>query len=314
MNNDVRKLTDGAMMCAIVGVVLLINRQLGGLFQDMFLFLFPIPMVFYSAKYGWKDSIIVLIAMCLLGFMLGGVVTLFYIGSESLIGLVYGNGIYTRQNTHKVVLITMAMGALVNVLSTVVFASFFGYDIAAETAEIEQVMNQVYQQAGAQVPATVNMGQYIRTIFVVTAIMTGVMQGFVTHVLSRLLLKRMRFNIEPATPVSEYFPPKWTGYLGFAGFCAYYYSMLRPLENEIAQNTLQGLGMCGFLYLLVYGYIALIVVMRIRYPKMRGLGMLLGLLAIFIMPVGMVIFGFLYITTDFHSRLLGGVTNAEKDK
>ena len=72
--------------------------------------------------------------------------------------------------------------------------------------------------------------------------------------------------------------------------------------------------MCGFLYLLVYGYIALIVVMRIRYPKMRGLGMLLGLLAIFIMPVGMVIFGFLYITTDFHSRLLGGVTNAEKDK
>ena len=56
MNNNVRKLTDGAMMCAIVGVVLLINRQLGGLFQDMFLFLFPIPMVFYSAKYGWKEQ------------------------------------------------------------------------------------------------------------------------------------------------------------------------------------------------------------------------------------------------------------------
>ena len=54
MNNDVRRLTDGAMMCAIVGAVLLINRQLGGLFQDMFLFLFPIPMVFYSAKYGMR--------------------------------------------------------------------------------------------------------------------------------------------------------------------------------------------------------------------------------------------------------------------
>ncbi|MBO7703558.1 MAG: DUF2232 domain-containing protein [Solobacterium sp.] len=97
MNNNVRKLTDGAMMCAIVGVVLLINRQLGGLFQDMFLFLFPIPMVFYSAKYGWKDSIVVFIAMCLLGFILGGVVTLFYVGSESLIGLVYGGGIYAKR-------------------------------------------------------------------------------------------------------------------------------------------------------------------------------------------------------------------------
>ncbi len=123
MNNNVRKLTDGAMMCAIVGVVLLINRQFGGLFEDMFLFLFPIPMVFYSAKYGWKDSIIVLIAMCLIAFMLGSFVTLFYVGSESLIGLVYGNGIYTHQNSHRLVLITMFMGAVVNVLSTVVFAS-----------------------------------------------------------------------------------------------------------------------------------------------------------------------------------------------
>ncbi|MBP3867851.1 MAG: DUF2232 domain-containing protein [Solobacterium sp.] len=314
MNNNVRKLTDGAMMCAIVGVVLLINRQFGGLFEDMFLFLFPIPMVFYSAKYGWKDSIIVLIAMCLIAFMLGSFVTLFYVGSESLIGLVYGNGIYTHQNSHRLVLITMFMGAVVNVLSTVVFASFFGYDIAAETKELETMMGNIFAQSGAEIPATINLGQYIRTIFVVTAILTGVLQGFVTHVLSRLLLKRMRFNVEPPTPVALYFPPKWSGYLGFLGFCMYYYSVYRPLPNELAQNLFQGVGMCGFLYLLIYGYIGLIVVLRIRNPKLRGVGMLLGLLAMFVMPVGLVIFGFLYITTDFHARLLEGVSYAEKNK
>ena len=314
MNNDVRKLTDGAMMVAIVGVVLLINRQLGGLFEEMFLFLFPIPMVFYSAKYGWKDSIIVLAAMCLLGFMLGSFVTLFYVGSESLIGMIYGNGIYTRQNTHKLVLITMAVGAVVNVLSTVVFAAFFGYDIAAETAEIESVMNNAFAQAGATIPATINFSQYIRTIFVITAILTGVMQGFVTHVLSRLLLKRMRFNIEPATPVSEYFPPKWSGYLGFLGFCAYYYTVMRPFPNELVQNAVQGAGMCGFLYLLIYGYIGIIVAMRIHNPRMRGIGMILALLAMFIMPVALVIFGFLYITTDFHARMLEGANYAKENK
>jgi hypothetical protein len=94
----------------------------------------------------------------------------------------------------------------------------------------------------------------------------------------------------------------------------YYYSVFRPLPNELAQNLFQGIGMCGFLYLLIYGYIGLIVVMRLRYPKMRGMGMLLGLLAMFVMPAGLVIFGFLYITTDFHARLLEGVSYAEKNK
>ena len=131
--------------------------------------------------------------MCLLGFILGGPTTLFYVASESLIGLIYGGGIHSGKNTHRLVLITMAAGAVVNVLSTVVFASFFGYDLAAETKELEAMMTGIFAQTGAEVPATLNLTRYIGTIFVVTAVLTGVLQGFVTHVLSRLLLKRLRF-------------------------------------------------------------------------------------------------------------------------
>ncbi|MBQ9328695.1 MAG: DUF2232 domain-containing protein [Solobacterium sp.] len=312
MNNNVRRITDGAMMCAIVGAVLLINRQLGGLFQDMFLFLFPIPMVFYSAKYGWKDSWVVYAAMCILGFILGGVTTLFFVASESLVGLIYGGGIYAHSDTHRILLITMAAGALVNVLSTVVFASVFGYNIAEETAEVEEIITGVFAQTGASLPATVNLSQYIMTIFVVTAILTGVLEGFVTHVLSRLLLKRLRFPVERPRPVSEYYPPKATGYLGLVGFVAYYYSIFRPFSDEIMQNVFQGLGMCGFLYLLAYGFIGILVVTALRTGGHRFLGLFLGLLMMFMMPVGLVIFGFLYITTDVHSRLMEGVQNAQK--
>ena len=312
MKNDVRRITDGAMMCAIVGAFLLINRQFGGLLQDMFLFLFPIPMIFYSAKYGWKESWIVYFAMCLLGFILGGVTTLFYVASESLIGLIYGSGIYAHKNTHKLVLITMAAGAVINVISTVVFASVFGYDIAAETKEMEQMMNQVFAQTGTQLPPTVNLTQYIGTLIVVTAILTGVLQGFVTHVLSRLLLKRLRFPVEPPTPVSAYYPPKWSGYLGMAGFLCFYYSLFRPFKDEMLQSAFQGLGMCGYLYLLIYGFIAVLVFMAARFPGKRLLGFLAAFLSMFIAPVFLVIFGFLYITTDMHSRLMKGGTDAEK--
>ncbi|MBR2761864.1 MAG: DUF2232 domain-containing protein [Solobacterium sp.] len=310
MNNDVRRLTDGAMMCAIVGAVLLINRQLGGLFQDMFLFLFPIPMVFYSAKYGMKDSWVVFAAMCLLGFFLGGIPTLFYVASESLIGMVYGGGIYAHRDSHKIVLFTMIMGALVNVISTVIFASVFGYDLAAETKEMSEMMNTVFAQTGATIPPTVDLNQFIRTIIVVSAILTGVLQGLVTHLLSRLLLKRLRFPIDPPTPLADYYPPKWTGYLGFVGFMAYYYSLLRPLENQLHQSILQGLGMCGFIYLLAFGYIGVVVYFAIRRNGKTGMGVLIGILLIFIMPVALVIFGFLYITTDMHRKLREGAANA----
>ena len=48
MNIKTRKLTFGAMVAAIFGVLLLLNRQSGGLFSDLFLFILPIPMTAYS--------------------------------------------------------------------------------------------------------------------------------------------------------------------------------------------------------------------------------------------------------------------------
>ena len=71
MNKDIRKITDGAMMVAIIGAVLLLDRQLAGTVSSMVLFLFPLPMVFYSAKYGLKDSWMVLFAVFVLLAMLG---------------------------------------------------------------------------------------------------------------------------------------------------------------------------------------------------------------------------------------------------
>ena len=93
MNNSVRKITDGAMMCAIVGLLLVVNRQFAGMLEEMFLFFFPLPMVFYGAKYGMKNSWVVLFAIVLLSFIIGTPQTLFYVASESFLGMMYGAGI-----------------------------------------------------------------------------------------------------------------------------------------------------------------------------------------------------------------------------
>ena len=56
-------------MAAIVGVVLVINRQMAGLLEDLLLFAFPLPMVFYAAKYGMKQSFVLFVAVVFLSFI-----------------------------------------------------------------------------------------------------------------------------------------------------------------------------------------------------------------------------------------------------
>ena len=69
MHNDVRKLTEGAMIAAVMGVLLLIDRQLAGLLLGYFVFVLPLPMVLYSARYGLRDSLIVFAAILILSLM-----------------------------------------------------------------------------------------------------------------------------------------------------------------------------------------------------------------------------------------------------
>ncbi len=314
MNNNVRKLTDGAMMTAIVGVLLLINRQSGGVLEELMLFAFPLPMVFYSAKYGLKDSWLVLAAISLLSVVLGTPQTIFYVTSEAIIGMVYGSGIHKGTDSRKLLLMTMFMGVVVNVVTTIVLAKFFGYDLNLELQEYEKMVTTAMDQAGAQMPPQVNLTQTLRTMLIVSVMLTGIIQGYVTHVLARVLLRRFRFSIPPATPAVLYFPPKWSGYVGIACLVGYYYSIYRPLANELAQGILQGAGLCGTMYLCIYGMIAVILLGKLAFPRSRFLVAIIAVMMLLSMMLPVALMGFLYITTDWHRRMLEGGRNAPENQ
>ena len=90
MNENTQKLTFGALLVAIFGVMLLLNRQTGGMLEETFLFLFPIPMVAFSARYGWKDSLPVFACTVLISIFCGIFTSAFYAVTQSFIGVVYG--------------------------------------------------------------------------------------------------------------------------------------------------------------------------------------------------------------------------------
>lgn len=312
MKTDVRRITDGAMMAALIGMLLLINRQTGGLIEATFLWILPLPMVFYSAKYGWKQSLVLFIAIVLLTLMLGSLQTIFYVSTETLIGYVYGSGIYAHSKTTKLVIRTILLACIADILSALVFASFFGYDLHAEVQEYTNIMQQVMQQ-GNMDTSLIDMKSMIQTTIVVSVVLMGVMEGLITHLLSRLMLKRLRIFVEPITPLSDFYPPVYSGYIGLVGALMFYYCAYHPFENEMIQRCMQGFGIAGVLYLVIFGMIAITLYLRITF-HMKTAAVLIAVLLGMIASMVVLAIGFLYIATDIHSRIVQkGEPYAHKD-
>lgn len=313
MHNSVRKLTDGAMITAIMGMMLLLNRQTGGLFEGYFLFVYPLPLVFYSAKYGMRQSWIVFVAVLLLCVMFGSIQTVFYMAAECLIGMIYGSGIRKRRSRTMILLVTMGLGALTSVLTSIVFASFFGYDIAAEIRMMQEAADSAMTASGlADAAVLPNLRQLLLEAYVLAAVFSGILTGLVTHLLSLLLLGRLRIPMEPPKPLGEIYPPRWSGYAALAGMLMYYAVSVAPLENDILQMTLQGIGLAATYFLVCFGIIGTMVWLRSRIPS-AGVGWLfLIAVAGILLSVLTAAAGFLYLSTDLHRILMEGADPDEK--
>ncbi|MCB7320751.1 DUF2232 domain-containing protein [Lacrimispora sp. 210928-DFI.3.58] len=304
MNKKSLKITTGAMVTAIFGVLLLLNRQTGNLFQDIFLFLYPVPMVAYSAMYGLKSGVPVFLAMSFISFLYGSFTTIFYAVTQVSIGLIFGGCLYHKVDMTKTLFAVMAMSAVVSVLNTIVLGFLFGFDLNKEVAEMQMMMGSIFEQSGAVVPEQMMSTNYLKQMFVVSMTLLGVFQGFLVYEISLLILRRLRFPVQKPKSVYLYAPPKWTGYAAGLAFCAYITKLAKPLENELLQNTVLTIGILGYLYLVCFGFISILLVLKIYFPKMGIFRFIIALLGMLVFPFMEIMAGFLYIVSQYHDRLI----------
>ena len=129
------------------------------------------------------------------------------------------------------------------------------------------------------------------------------------------MLKRLHFDVEKAAPFLDYFPPKWSGYLALGGYLAYAWTLGHPISNLFLEYAVQGLGMIGYLYLLFFGWFAVMLGMAVYLRmRLRFLAGTVAMLLCLILPIVMVIAGFLYIAADLHGALMKGSFHATKDE
>ena len=291
------------MIVAIFGVLLLVNRQTGGMFEGFFMFIFPIPMVAFSAKYGWKDSLAVFVCTILIAFLFGTFTGIFYAVSMSFIGMVYGSCIYSQRDMNRTLILIMILSAAAELLCTVALAAVAGFDLNADIMAMQDAMNQVFEQAGVDVTSGILTYDYLRRMYIVTTGFVGALEGLIVYYLSYAILKKLRYPIRKPQPLTSYYPSKISGVIALILIFVYAYSVARPFSNPTAQNILQSAGMCGVIYLIFFGFIALIMVCSVYLHLPRAVGVILTLFLTMAISYIPMLAGYLYISGNLHRML-----------
>ena len=303
MNTKTQELTFGAMIVAIFGVLLLVNRQTGGMFEGFFMFIFPIPLVAFSAKYGLKDSIPVFVCTVFIAILFGTFTGIFYAISMSLVGMVYGSCIYAKKDMNRTMILVLILSAAAELLCTVALASVAGFDLNADILAMQEGMNQMFEQAGVDTSSGILSYDYLRRMYIISTGFLGAMEGLVVYYLSYAILKKLRYPIRKPQPLTSYYPSKISGIIALALTVVYAYSLSKPFSNPAAQDILQSAGMCGVIYLVFFGYIAILMICDIYLHLPRILGMIIALMLTMTISYIPMLAGYLYISGGLHAAM-----------
>lgn len=304
------------MIVALFAVILLINRQTGGMFQGMFLFILPIPMVAYAARYGWKASIAAWAAMTFISIFVSTPTAIIYAGCEAFVGMVLGTCIYHKKDMTKTLLLIMLLCVISELANTVIVAAIAGQSLSMYVQEMQEAMNQSMELMSKYMGSDPRMEQqmtmmrsmmsdaFIARILLMSMALTGAFQGFIIYEVSLLILRRLHIAVPQPKPVALYTPPFWTAYLATAAFFLYNYSFVKPFENEMVQGIAQMAGIVGVMYLMCFGVIAVSLLVRIYISKAKIVVVLISFLSIFMMSQVVLILGIFYVAGQFHRFLL----------
>lgn len=252
-----KKITEGAMMCTIVCLFLLLNRQLGNMLEYAIYWVLSFPILIYTAKYGVKSAILPSVCMLLLSFMLGSFTTVFYLFSSILVGLVYGGGVRKNWKNGNLLLCTVIFTFFSYLITTVLFASLFGYDISEDIQIVEKILELAHMQDA-------NAIELVPIFLLLFAVLMSFLQALCIHMISNVLLPRLQISVRKMKNPIEIKAPVWIGVVILVIWVLFYSRNVLKLNHEVSSILL-------VLYVIskvfTFGYGAVYILMRMAIKK-----------------------------------------------
>lgn len=284
MTNATKKITEGAMMCALVGLLLFFNRQFGNVLEYAFYWILAFPILIYTVRYGWKAALVPAASMLLMSLMISAPTTSFYLASSLICGLGYGYGVYRHWKRSYLLTFTAALTLISYFITMVLFASAFGYDLQEDILVAKQLSD--YISFG-----NIDILQLAVILSVIVSIVTAILQTICIHLFACLLLRRIKYDEMPVKSIFDCMMPKWVAYISICIWLLFSFKNMLKLEGNLSVAVISAyivvcIVLCAECVLDILG-------ITVIYQK-RLLGILLSLLCIaglIFMPTRLLIIG-----------------------
>ncbi len=298
--NKTKKLTQGAMMLAIVGAMILIDRMIAYMFTELIVLLMPVVIIMYSTMHSLKDGILLSVGMAIISFILGSLqfTYLIYVPVSIVTALIYSYGI--QRNFDKRTLLFMGVATYVvgELIATFTVYPLLGIPLAQQLEEYKVAFNEMSSFSGMNygeilAAAGLDLSNLLFIVYIISTIIMGVMEGLLIHILSIFLLKRFKIRDLGQSSLWDIKPNPTLAYLAMFGMFSLYF--LKFVEqNGVLYNGAIILSILSAVVLMYYGY--LFVMLFGMIVLHRNIGTFFILLSFFVpvLLMTLIIFGFLY--------------------
>ena len=287
------------MLLAIIGALMLLDRQFSYFFDVYIVMIIPVVIIIYSAMHDIKDGAILSVCLLIITFIIGSSSFnyLCYVPLGIIVGL--GYSFFLKKNYSKQVLLlaSIVLYTIGEIIVAFVLMPIFGIDLAAQINQLKDAFISSSSTLGMDL-SLIDLNVILPLAIVLSTIFMGIIEGFLTHVVTLMLLKKFKIkdidnkSIVPLEPGTK---------LTYVCIILVFLMMLsnRYLTNLISSETIKYIllsaGMIGFMILCYFGYIYLIIYFRIRFQKNMALYVILGTFLFFPLSLFvLMIVGFLY--------------------
>lgn len=297
-------ITYGALICAMVGALLTVNRFLLMGELDLFLYwIIPLPVIVYCVKFGVKDTVVMGVAMVIVSFICAMPTTVVYVVASVIAGIIYGKGLLEGKSGTYLIVTLILVSLIVAVLTTFVFAAAFGYSLTDEIEYYKLFMSQYGEKIGMDFASFLTTKTLI-SIIVLSTILTSVMEGILVHIFAYLVMKKLRMPLPPMKSVGEIECPLWLKIYLFITLVAYYGTRILKItqydEILVPVYTISMFVFAAFGYMTVVTYMSLLTAGN---RKKGAINLLVGL-SFFLLLRVYVIIGVIDLFTNNRVKLI----------
>ena len=326
--NQTKKITQGAIILAIIGALMTINMRLAGVLSTFMILIIPVSIIIYCTMHNLKDGIVLSISLLLIAFILNAVVvdpySIVYYPVGILVGLAYSWGISKQFDTRKLAFIAIFTFVIGEIIANYIILPILGIKVEAFVQEMKvyfdtmtnlYVSNGIINQEGLAILQNGLLSRIeliILLIFLISVVLVGIMEGFIIHILALILLSRLKIKNLGKVSLLDMKPSKVLSYLCMLGVFGALFSL--KISNDTIALILLGLGLFGFIILIYYGYIFILLYIKGVKKRSPLIFILLGFIFLPFLLTALMLIGFLYGSGPLREYILRNIGEKnEKD-